>query len=156
MLTGTSIQQREVVQPLRRWSIHHHFDLRRWWGRVENEMESVKQPAKRKTKKKPAQRNQGFHLAWFNLWWGRMLIEAKNDRENLSHATRLGNYLKPTSEKLQSDSRMIPADMGPSNYDTCNVPKPDEAALQLTLSSKKRSSICTLQSPAKRAKSKKN
>ena len=55
--------------------------------------------------------------------------------------------------RLKSDSRMTPVGIGPSNYDTCNVQKPDEAALDVTLSSKKRTSIFDLQSPAKRVKS---
>ena len=85
-----------------------------------------------------------------------MLIEAKLERENLAQATRLCQYLnqpivKPI-EKLQCDSSMIPACMGLSRNDTCNILKPDEKALQLTLSSKKRSLIFDSQSPAKKVK----
>jgi hypothetical protein len=156
MLTGTSIQQEYYVPPLERWSIHHHIDLRRWWESAEKETETRKHPARKKLKKKPAKRNQGFHLAWFNLWWSRMLIEAKLERENHAQASRLCQYLnqpivKPI-EKLQCDSSMIPASMGLSRNDTCNILKPDEKALQFTLSSKKRSLIFDSQSPAKKVK----
>ena len=116
-------------------------------------MENCKddKPTKRmhgKSLKKPAKRNQNYHLAWFNLWWSRMNMQAKIQKQS----RRMQDYLEN-----KDDSRMTPKSArlthtGPSSYDTCKMPSTAENFSNLTLSSRKRSNnleLYSTQSPAK-------
>ena len=154
MLTGSSKQQEDQDQPTHgdRWSHHHHYDLRKWWGRMETFKDD--KPAKRmhgKSLRKPAKRNQNYHLAWFNLWWSRMNIEAKIQTQS----RRMQEYLENKDDLRMTPKRAGLTHTGPSNYDTCKMPSPAEIFSKLTLSSRKRSNnleLCSTQSPAKKVK----
>ena len=133
MLTESSTRQENQDQSTQpdRWSHHHHYDLRKWWGRMETckEKKPVGMMDERKLAK-PPKRNLNYHLAWFNLWWSRMAREAQKQAQS----KRMLEFLN--HEKLEGDLRMIPRNTGPSNYDLFRISIPDAKFSKLTLSSR--------------------